>query len=359
MGGYHPTLCPKEVQQHADAVAVGEAEGLWPAIVQDARQGTLRPRYEHARPPDLAGVQPRRAVFAGTRYLPLNVVQFGRGCHHSCDFCCIKAFYKKEIRHRPVRDVVAEIAADGRRRVLFADDNLAADRQRLGDLLQAITPLGLRWSGQISLDFVEEPGLLQAMVRSGCQSVLVGLESLDPANLARMGKGWSRAAEYGQRLAAIRRSGLMIYGTFVFGYDGDRPQSIQRTLEFALQQKLFLANFNHLQPYPGTRLYRRLQRQGRLLYPRWWLDPGYRFGEAVFRPLGMTPEQLTEGCRRARDRFHGAASIARRIVEPRANLGSLENAATFLLVNLVSRQDLRRKRGLRLGGLAARRAGRS
>ena len=349
MGGYHPTLCPDEAAQHADAVAVGEAEGLWPRMVEHTRRGALRRRYTHDSPPDLAGVLPRREIFSAKRYLPMNVVQFGRGCHHACDFCCIKAFYGRTIRHRPVKDVVNELRADGRRQVLFADDNLAADRGRLEELLHAITPLGLRWSGQLSMDQLQDPRLLDLMARSGCQCALVGLESLDGRNLSLMGKGWSPASRYADLLAAIRARGIMAYATFVFGYDSDGPGAPGRALDFALEQKLFMANFNHLQPFPGTRLYRRLEREGRLLHDRWWLDPGYRFGDVVFRPRGLTPGQLSAACHQARSEFHGARNIAKRLADPAANLANLPNALTFLAANLSSAQDIRRKQGVRLG----------
>jgi radical SAM superfamily enzyme YgiQ (UPF0313 family) len=248
--------------------------------------------------------------------------------------------------------VVREITTAGHRWVFFVDDNLISDHERSKELLRAITPLGLHWVSQASLDVVDDPELLELTVKSGCVGLVIGLESLNGRNLSQMGKGWSRTDEYQRKLGILRDHGIMVYATFVFGYDGDRPEDFERTLEFAFKQKFFMANFNHLQPYPGTRLYRRLQQEGRLIYDRWWLDPRYRFGEAVFRPRGMTAEQLTEGTRRARFTFHAAAGIVRRGLDLKANLSSFRNAWVYLAMNVVSRMDVHRKQGIKLGAAA-------
>jgi radical SAM superfamily enzyme YgiQ (UPF0313 family) len=275
-------------------------------------------------------------------------VQYGRGCNHNCDFCSIKAFYGSQVRYRPVADVLAELRADPRRRIFFADDNLVADRERARALFEALVPLRRRWISQVSLDVVDHPDLLRLMARSGCQCVIVGLESLNSAAMRQMGKGWSSVEEHARRLRAIREHGIMIYGTFVFGYDTDQGEDFRRALSFAVRHRLLMANFNHLQPFPGTRLYNRLSREGRMIYERWWIDPRYRFGDAVFHPRGMTAGQLTEGSQWARSVFHGAPSILWRLLD-RANLRSPSNIFVYLLANLASREDIRRKRGITLG----------
>ena len=213
--------------------------------------------------------------------------------------------------------------------------------------MEAIRPLNLRWSTQMDLSIADDPELLELARASGCQSLTIGFESLSEDNLRQMGKAWNRASSFETRLARLRKAGIMVYGTFVFGYDGDQPDSFATTLEFALSQKLFIANFNPLQPIPGTPLYERLRREGRLLHEKWWLEPGYRWQEALLRPKGMTAEQLTEGCRWARERFHSLAAIAKRLPS-KAHFGSLDNLAVYLLSNLVSKRDIRAKARLRI-----------
>ena len=163
-----------------------------------------------------------------------------------------------------------------------------------------------------------------------------------------MGKDRNLSGDFETRLGRIRRAGIMVNGTFLFGYDNDDPGAISRTLDFALKQKLCLANFNPLQPIPGTPLYERLCREGRLVYDRWWLEPAYQWHEALIHPRGMTAGQLTEGCRRARERFHSLSGIVRRL-PCRAHLGSVDNLTTYLAANLVSGMDIRAKSRLRKG----------
>ncbi|MFH1132060.1 MAG: cobalamin-dependent protein, partial [Pseudomonadota bacterium] len=143
LGGFHPTLCQDEAQQHADAVAVGEAEGLWPTIVKDARNGSLRPIYKHNSPVQLDGFIPNRNTLIKKRYLPLSLIQFGRGCQHNCDFCSVRAFYQGPPHRRPVQDIVVEIQQKGHRWVYFVDDNFLTDRQKAKELLEALIPLKL------------------------------------------------------------------------------------------------------------------------------------------------------------------------------------------------------------------------
>jgi radical SAM superfamily enzyme YgiQ (UPF0313 family) len=351
MGGYHPTLLPEEALQHADAVVVGDAEGIWPEVVEDARAGELRRVYQAAETPSLAGPMPRRDIFRGKRYAPLNLVQFGRGCRFACDFCSIHAFYGTNLRWRPVEDVVVEIKSLGRRHLLFVDDNLLADQGRAEALFRSLIPLRVRWSCQASIDVCREPRLLKLMADSGCQAMVIGFESLDPRNLQQMNKGWAvQDGDYAASIRKIREHGIMVYGTFVFGYDYDTADAFDACVDFALRSRFFLANFNPLTPTPGTALYRRLAAEGRLLHDRWWLAPEFRYGQALFRPLGMSPEQLAEGCYRARRAFNTFRSIFRRAWDWRTNCRSPGRLGAFLLGNFISRREIMRKQGMALGG---------
>jgi len=351
MGGYHPTLLPEEALQHADAVVVGDAEGIWPEVVEDARAGELRRVYQAAETPSLAGPLPRRDIFRGKRYAPLNLVQFGRGCRFACDFCSIHAFYGTNLRWRPVEEVVAEIKTLGRRHLLFVDDNLLADQGRAEALFRSLIPLRVRWSCQASIDVCREPRLLKLMADSGCQAMVIGFESLDPRNLQQMNKGWAvQDGDYAASLRKIREHGIMVYGTFVFGYDYDTVDAFDACVDFALRSRFFLANFNPLTPTPGTALYRRLAAEGRLLHDRWWLAPEFRYGQALFRPRGMSPEQLAEGCYRARRAFNTFRSIFRRALDWRTNCRSPGRLGAFLLGNFISRREIMRKQGMALGG---------
>jgi radical SAM superfamily enzyme YgiQ (UPF0313 family) len=188
------------------------------------------------------------------------------------------------------------------------------------------------------------------MAASGCMLAIIGFESLSERNLARIGKKWNlRRGDYTEGIARLHACGIMIYGSFVFGYEDDTPDTFDRTVDFALESGFCIANFNPLTPTPGTALMRRLRDEGRLLHERWWLDPDFRYGDATFVPRGMTPDQLTEGCWRARRTFYANRSIARRLAaHPLLHLHPAR-LGLFLAANRVSRREIHRKQGTRLG----------
>lgn len=348
MGGYHPTFLPDEALQHADAVVLGDGEGAWERVLRDAEAGRLAPRYRADVLPDLAGLRFDRSIFRGHRYQRVMPVQVGRGCKFACDFCSIHAFYGQILRQRPPEEVAEEIRAARARTVLLVDDNLFVHRRQATALFEALLPLGIRWGCQVSLDVTHDAALMDLMARSGCVAALVGFESLDDGNLAQMRKRFNTArGPYAEAIRAFHSRGIMVYGSFVFGYDHDGPDCFAQTAQFALDQKLFLVNFSALQPTPATALYDRLEAEGRLLFPQWWTDPAYRYGDAAFVPARMTPQELTDGCLRARRAFFRPRSIARRARS--ANARSPARLGVFLGANLLARRALRDKLGKPLG----------
>ena len=265
-------------------------------------------------------------------------------------FLCDAAFHNANQNHRPAREVVAEMAATGSRRFFIVDDNIVSQPAKVRELCRVLAPLGINWVGQASIHVAGDEELLELMVASGCRGVLIGMESLDPANLRDMGKDWNLAGgTYAESLARFRKHGLATYGTFVFGYDNDDRRAIQQSIDFAREQKLFLAAFNHLIPFPGTPLYRRLESAGRLLKPKWWLDPDGRVGEVVFQPKKMAPAELESLCLDARRQFYGWGSIFERLSDRRANASSLLMAGVYLGLNLSAHYDIDLRHGLRLG----------
>lgn len=349
MGGYHATFCPQEALQFANSVVVGESELAWPQILRDASRGEMQRVYKG----QLAGLDEvtiDRSIFAGKKYRPIKLVQFGRGCKYACDFCSIHAFYGNNLRWRNVDQIVEELSTSKRPFVFLIDDNLFNDRERLKELLKAIRPLRIHWNCQASIDVAADQELVQLMADSGCLSVLVGFESLVEQNLKQMKKSWQRKyGTFDDLVQVFRDHGIMVYGTFVLGYDHDTPDSFKITLDFALRNKFFLANFNPLAPTPGARLYDRLKSEGRLIRDPWWLDPDFRYGDTMFQPRGMTPDQLKEGCYWARTEFNRATNILRRATDFRANLRSPLHAAAFALSNFTSRKEIHSKQGRSLG----------
>ncbi len=355
LGGYHVTLLPDEAALEADAIVVGDAEPVWAQLLDDARHHRLQPRYDGRARRALVNLRPRREIFAGKQYQRITLVEFARGCNFKCDFCSITAFHQASQNHRPARDVVAEMEATGSRRFFIVDDNIVSQPQQARQLCRELIPLGIHWVGQASIHIAQDDELLRLMVQSGCRGVLIGMESLSPENLRDMGKEWNLAAgSYADSLRRFRDHGLAVYGTFVFGYDHDNLDTIRRSVEFACEQKLFLAAFNQLIPFPGTPLYRRLQQQGRLRSPRWWLDPASRVGEVTFRPHQLEPDELQQACLEARRQFYRFGSMLRRMCDLKANFKNPAMAAVYLALNLQAHYDIDLRQGLQLGaGLSA------
>lgn len=353
MGGMHATLIPDEVAQHADSVFTGDAETLWERVVADAHEGRLHPRYD-APPgsPQAGGVLPRRDLLAGKGYLPLTLLQFGRGCRYRCEFCAVGAYFAHSQYARPVAEVVAEIRSQPRRNLFFVDDNLIADPEAAKALFRALVPLRIRWVSQASVDQVADPELMRLMVESGCLGNVIGFESLNPANLRQMRKGPNLAAfdRYAGAVATLRAHGLQTWAAFALGYDHDTSDSILATAEWAIANRFTFAAFNVLMPYPGTPLYDRLAAEDRLLYDgRWWLHPAYRFNSAAFRPVRMTADELTEATWACRRRWSSPGSIVRRALDRRTNMGSPFRFALYCAYNPLYRREALKRQGLRLG----------
>ena len=350
MGGFHPTLAPQDALQHADAIVVGEAEESWPRLLSDFAADRMQRQYRPEQRPTLAGRFPDRSIYGDKRYQPIALVETARGCKFKCEFCSITRFYNRTHQQRPVEDVVQEISALKQRYIFFTDDNIGVNRDRFRDLLMALVPLKIWWSAQVSIDIARDAELLQLMRRSGCICVLIGFESLNPAVLARMDKAVNAQAEiYEDAAQALRKHGIGVYGTFVFGYDNDDAASFQRTLAFAKRHGFFFTAFNHLVPFPGTPLYDRLQSEGRLLHDTWWLSEGYRFGDLAFRVKGMTETQLADLCYTYRQRFYGPWSILRRLANWRATCRSPRRLFLYLSLNILSRKDVAGRQQLPLG----------
>lgn len=347
MGGFHPTLCPEEAGRYADSIVIGDAEDTWPQVIADAEKKTLLRRYVSAYPP-FGQREPDRSIFHGKSYAPVHLVEFNRGCRFSCDFCSIRAMYKGKIRRQALQDVLRDIDKSGRRHLSFTDDNLHADISSLKDLLHELIQRNIRWSCQISSDIVEHLEIVSLMARSGCVSALIGFESLDRNNLKQMRKSWMEA-DYKRIIHVFNDNGIMVYGTFILGYDYDTPDVFKRTLNFALENRLFLANFNPLFPTPGTPLYSRLQLEGRLLFDRWWMDKDYCWGNCIFQPMRMTPEELTTGCFQVRKKFNSTRNILARFPGLSMSKTNLYKTGLFMAANIISRRELYRKYGQALG----------
>lgn len=357
MGGFHPTHLPEECLEFADAIVTGDAETIWPQIVNDAREGRLQRIYHgHTEYPQPGGVFPRRDLFEGKKYLPIGLVQYGRGCRFACEFCSITTFFNRKQTVRPVEDVIAEIKAQDEKLIFFIDDNLVSDHEAAKKLLRALIPLKIRWVSQGSIDMTEDDELMDLIEASGGQGFVIGFESVQQdsikmmrkaSNLSKKFRGWDL---YARQVEVLKRHHQQIWAAFTLGYDTDTPESIRETLHFAEDNKFCFAAFNILMPYPGTPLYKRLESEDRLLWGgKWWLHPDYRFNHAAFIPRNMTPDELTEAVWQCRRRWNSAASIFKRVWDFQTHLSSPYRLGTYLVYNKLYAMETLTKQGMFFG----------
>ncbi len=351
MGGFHATLCPDEVARYAETIVIGEAEGLWPELLEDFRSGRLKKRYSAGVRPSLATTTTDRRIFRGKRYLPVSLIEAGRGCHFRCDFCAIQSYFSSTQVRRPPERILEEIERTRTRNnfYFFVDDNITSNLEAAKDLYRALIPAKIRWVSQASINAAHDEEFLDLISRSGCQGLLIGFETLNPATLKAMNKSFNAArGGYEAALANLRRYRIRLYGTFVFGYDEDTAQTFDETVEFAKRHAFYIAAFNHLTPFPGTPLYDRLRNEGRLLYESWWSDPAYGYNMIPFKPRQLEPEELRRQCIRAREKFYSLGSIARRLVDP-VNRSSGFMLRNFPMINLMLRREVHQRDFMPLG----------
>jgi len=315
LGGMHASALPEEALLHADAVVIGEAEEVWPELLQDLERGKLRRVYRGIRRPPLAGLpRPRLDLLRREGYLNANCVQATRGCPFSCDFCSVSDFFGRSYRLRPVEEVIAEVASlPGD--FIFVDDNIAGNRAYARDLFTALIPLRKRWGSQSTLSLAEDEELLKLAARSGCTHLFVGVESISQSNLQQVGKSFNRVSRYQELIARFHDHGIVLNAGIIFGLDGDDESVFPTTVDFLERNKIELTLFNILTPIPGTRLYARLEAEGRIIDRDW---SHYDGRHVVFQPKRMSPETLRDGFLWAFHRLYSWPSMLTRLPASKA-----------------------------------------
>jgi radical SAM superfamily enzyme YgiQ (UPF0313 family) len=293
MGGVHVSALPDEALEHADAIVVGEAELVWAGLLDDYKTGRLKERYT-SKLCEMDGMAiPRRNLLDRGMYgSGFNTMQATRGCPFDCDYCSVTAFFGKEFRVRPVDEVIEEINGFDTREFFFMDDNIVGRPKYAVELFKKLIPLKVTWGSQASITMAKNRELLDLYARSGGKYAFIGFESLSQKNLEKMKKGWNSAESYGEAIKKIHRAGINIVASFVFGLDEDDTSVFQNTYDFIMENGINAAQYHILTPLPGTATYREMEREGRITNRDW---SRYHTGEVVFRPKGMTAEELLNG----------------------------------------------------------------
>jgi radical SAM superfamily enzyme YgiQ (UPF0313 family) len=310
-GGLHVLSCPEEVRPHADAIVIGDGVQTWGEVLRDVEAGRLQPVYHgDYRKPYRDDPPPRRDLLPRDGFLTTTSLIATRGCHNRCGFC----YLSTDGLHMPylVRDpeqIVAEFRADDQPYAVFVDNNLGSRPAYLRRLCQALRSLEKIWSAAVTIDVTDDPGLVREMALAGCTGVFIGFESLQGENLDEARKRTPRPEDYARRVALLHEHGIQVNGSFVLGFDHDRPDVFAQTVEWIEANRLECATFHILTPYPGTPLFRQLEAEGRILHQDW---SRYDTGHVVFRPRHLSAEQLAAGYAWCYRRLFSHASIWRR-----------------------------------------------
>lgn len=318
LGGLHCTLLPEEAAAHADAVVAGEGELLWPRVLEDWKQGTLRPIYRNGsfRDVDLARAPvPRYDLLDFDRYNRIPI-QTARGCHLDCEFCAASKIFGG-YKRKPVENVVRELREITRHTahpfIELADDNTFVDKRWSRDLVRAIGAAEVHWFTETDVSLAEDPELLDLLAQSGCRQVLIGFESPSAASLQGIeAHDWKarRHDRYRRAIDEIQRRGITVNGCFIVGLDNDTPDIFQQIERFVKDSGLMEVQITVLTPFPGTALYHRLRAEGRLLRERYW--ERCTLFDVNFVPKKMTVEELEQGLEYLMGSLYTAEEVRRR-----------------------------------------------
>lgn len=294
MGGIHTFALPDETKQHCDSIVLGEAEYIWETILKDAQRGELKEIYkgEHTKPEDIP--IPDKSIVKKYKYKIENVLETVRGCPFNCSFCCATLYSGKKFRYRPVNHILKEIESWRKRSSLsiIADLNMTSSFDKAKELFTAMIPYKLTWWGYASINVAEDDELLKLMSDSGCVYLGIGFESISKETLEEMNKKKNINTDYKEIVRKLHSYNLSLFGNFIFGMDTDTTDVFRETAESALEAEIDFPVFQILVPYPGTKVYEKLEKDGRILTKDW---SKYTRCDVVFQPKNMTKEQLIDG----------------------------------------------------------------
>jgi len=294
LGGSHPTVAQQEAIQHADAIVIGEAEGVWTQVLEDCKKGSLKRFYRSDKFPSLENSPvPRRELFQRDKYTTINLVQTSRGCPFACHFCSLSTIYGKGVRLRPVDNVIAEIKTLQGNDILFVDDNIVGGSEYAKQLFTKLIPLKKKWVGQASVTVANKEEIIKLLNKSGCQGLYLGFETTSVDSLKEVGKRQNVTNNYFETIKKLHDNGMLVVGSFIVGFDNDDEGCFERLLDFSVKSKIDIVDIAILVSYPGTVLYKKMKEEKRLIDDKWWLK--YNSYDVVYKPKLMTMEELREG----------------------------------------------------------------
>ena len=344
MGGIAASLCdPEWSLRHVDTLVTGEAENIWPIIIEDFKRGQLKQRYDMKERPDINTLPLPRYDLMNRKKLGFWwPVQATRGCPFPCSFCSIQSYFERTYRKRPVDQVIRDVRAakkSGTHFIAFIDDNIGVDWKYFEQLMTALIPEKIIWMSQCSIHIADKPDMLALAYKSGCRLLSFGIESTNTESLAWIEKNFNKPTNYEADLKTIRKFGIDVSTEMIIGMDGDRQDVFQNTYDFIVHNKISVPRVHILTPVPGTPLYKELRQEGRILHDNF---SQYSGGQVVFKPKNIDPEDLQKNYWRLYEELFSRTNILKRISGSPMKQGPYMRGVV-LAINLHYRNHIRQR----------------
>lgn len=307
IGGSHATVMPDEVQKYADSAAIGPGDNIISDIIEDAGKELMKNVYNGFEKP--LRVSRKFRAKRDKRYFPADTIEITRGCPNKCSFCAISSMNNDNVYCMSIREALAEIEQSGKI-VLFLDSNPMENRDYFIRLMKNMAGMRKQWAAACTFRIASDREMMALAMKSGCIGLLIGIESVNSRSLESVNKHFNNAEKYAETVKYLHDAGIGVLGTFVLGLDYDDANVFEKTFEFVNKAKIDIVKYGIMTPMPGTDLFRKLENEDRILTREW---SKYDTESVVFRPKGMTIEQLSEGFREINRRTYSYKSICRRI----------------------------------------------
>jgi radical SAM superfamily enzyme YgiQ (UPF0313 family) len=312
LGGWHPSALPEEAKQHADAVVIGEAEECWPSLLKDVERKKIKPFYE--APVDLANIPPaeRKKIQPNRRYF-IEQIQATRGCTMRCRFCSISnSKYECTYRLRPINHVIEELKSIPQKIIYFSDPSMTINPEYTKQLFRAMKQLNKKFSCNGSIGVLShDDELITLASEAGCREWDIGFESVSQESLNLVGKTSNKVEEFASTIEKIHDSGTCVKANFMFGFDADKPDIFDKTIDAIYEWDIDLVDINILTPFPGTPLYEDLEREKRILTKDW---SQYDLKHVVFQPKNMSAQDLFAETMRVHRTVYSTSNIFKRAI---------------------------------------------
>ena len=337
-GGYHASLMPDEAKKHADSVVIGEAELSWPLVLDDISNGKLKPFYKADKNIDPDKIPPARHDIGNNTIM--EAVQASRGCPTGCEFCAMNVVEGRIFRPRPVKNIIEEMKSIKSKTIFFADASLTINPKFSKSLFKEMAKLNKNFHcfGNINV-LANDDEFLELSYNAGVKRWYVGIESISQESINEAGKGTNKVENYGKAIEKIKKHGMKVTGFFVFGLDHDGKDIFDRTLKAMYEWKLDMVSFSILTPYPGTRLFERFEKEGRITSYDW---SRYAEDNVNFKPKLMSEDELREGITKIASDFYSIkSSLIRSVVNNNFNP---INSLVSLIENMSQRSFYKREK---------------